>query len=120
MSWQAVVYFLIWAGFFTVMMRFGCGSHVMGHSHKSGAENAKGTSMVGGPSAIVPGEVESTTDPICGMKVSLSSAKTSVYDGHPYYFCSATCRDKFEAAPAKFIKAGAADTASKEHHHGCC
>ena len=33
MQWQNVLYYLIWAGVFFVMMRFGCGAHIMGHSH---------------------------------------------------------------------------------------
>ncbi len=27
------LYFLLWAAFFFVMMRFGCGAHIMGHGH---------------------------------------------------------------------------------------
>jgi hypothetical protein len=32
MNWQAMFYFLGGAAFFTIMMRLGCGAHVMGHS----------------------------------------------------------------------------------------
>ena len=28
------------------------------------------------------------------------------HDGHPYYFCSAKCREKFIAEPAKYLKPG--------------
>lgn len=34
MSLQAALYFLMWAGAFALMMRYGCGAHVMGHRHK--------------------------------------------------------------------------------------
>ena len=27
------LYFLLWGAFFFVMMRFGCGAHIMGHGH---------------------------------------------------------------------------------------
>ena len=27
------LYFLLWGAFFFMMMRFGCGAHVMGHGH---------------------------------------------------------------------------------------
>ena len=27
------LYFLLWGVFFLVMMRFGCGAHIMGHGH---------------------------------------------------------------------------------------
>jgi hypothetical protein len=33
MQLETVLYFLFWAGLFFVMMRFGCGAHVMGHMH---------------------------------------------------------------------------------------
>ena len=29
----SILYFLFWAGLFVVLMRFGCGAHVMGHGH---------------------------------------------------------------------------------------
>ena len=28
------LYFLLWGAFFFIMMRFGCGAHVMGHGHE--------------------------------------------------------------------------------------
>ena len=31
---QTLAYFLIWGAFFLLMMRFGCGSHVMGHRNR--------------------------------------------------------------------------------------
>jgi len=36
MQLQNVLYFLAWTGLFLVMMRFGCGPHVMGHGHHQG------------------------------------------------------------------------------------
>jgi hypothetical protein len=33
MQLQDVLFFLFWAGLFFVMMRFGCGAHIMGHGH---------------------------------------------------------------------------------------
>jgi xanthine dehydrogenase accessory factor len=44
--------------------------------------------------------VEEAIDPICGMAVAVAGAKeTAVRGGVTYYFCSAHCRKKFEAAP---------------------
>jgi Cu+-exporting ATPase len=44
-------------------------------------------------------------DPVCGMDVDPHAAKHRyTHDGHPYYFCSAKCRDKFIADPARYIK----------------
>jgi xanthine dehydrogenase accessory factor len=43
--------------------------------------------------------VEEAIDPICGMTVAVATAKeTAEHDGATYYFCSAHCRKKFEAA----------------------
>jgi Cu+-exporting ATPase len=43
-------------------------------------------------------------DPVCGMRVDPATARWSAeHDGHPYYFCSAGCRDKFTAAPAAYL-----------------
>jgi len=43
--------------------------------------------------------VEEAIDPICGMTVAITAAKeTATRDGVTYYFCSAHCRKKFEAA----------------------
>lgn len=44
-------------------------------------------------------------DPVCGMTVDPHTAKhRHVHDGQPYYFCSAKCREKFIAEPAKYLK----------------
>jgi Cu+-exporting ATPase len=43
-------------------------------------------------------------DPVCGMTVDPHSAKYRAdYRGHPYYFCSAGCKTKFTADPAKYL-----------------
>jgi YHS domain-containing protein len=53
------------------------------------------------------------------MKVTTSDAKTSIHDGRVYYFCSPTCRDKFEAAAASYLAHGTQMAEHSEgHHHG--
>jgi len=43
-------------------------------------------------------------DPVCGMTVDPHTAKHRTdYRGEPYYFCSAGCKAKFEADPAKYL-----------------
>lgn len=93
---------LLWGGFFFLMMRYGCGAHMMGgHGKHSGH-----------------GESEATKDPVCGMKIDPQrAAAASVHAGNTYYFCSASCRDKFEQAPDKF--AGQAASGQKHSHGGC-
>ena len=44
-------------------------------------------------------------DPVCGMTVSDASKHVAVHDGHPFYFCSAGCKAKFVADPAKYERA---------------
>ncbi|MDT3382140.1 heavy metal translocating P-type ATPase [Labrys neptuniae] len=43
-------------------------------------------------------------DPVCGMDVDPATAKHSIqHEGHPYYFCSAGCKAKFEAEPGRYL-----------------
>ncbi|MDO9411645.1 MAG: heavy metal translocating P-type ATPase [Pseudolabrys sp.] len=43
-------------------------------------------------------------DPVCGMTVDPHTAKHQHnHNGHPYYFCSAGCKTKFSADPAKYL-----------------
>ncbi len=49
-----------------------------------------------------PGTVK---DPVCGMSVDPHTAKHRAdHAGMPYYFCSAGCRTKFVADPAKYLR----------------
>jgi len=57
-------------------------------------------------------------DPVCGMQVDTRTAKhTSAIAGESYFFCSAGCKKKFEAAPESFLHTAAA--AGKGDHAGC-
>ena len=45
-------------------------------------------------------------DPVCGMSVDPATAKhRAEHAGATYYFCSAGCRGKFVAEPAKYLGA---------------
>ena len=44
-----------------------------------------------------------------------AKARSSLFQGKVYYFCSADCREKFEASPASFL--GKTPT-PMEHRHG--
>jgi Cu+-exporting ATPase len=47
----------------------------------------------------------SAIDPVCGMRVEISTAKwTHVQDGQKFYFCALKCREKFTAAPDHYLK----------------
>ena len=44
-------------------------------------------------------------DPVCGMTVDPHTAQhRHTYNGRPYYFCSASCREKFAANPRQYLK----------------
>ena len=105
---QSLIYFLVVAGLFLFVMRFGCGAHVMGRGHH-------GRSNHGDDRQDPPARA---ADPVCGMSVETASAKPSLYQGRAYYFCSTTCRDKFEASPATYTKGSEGSPQMKEVSHG--
>lgn len=44
-------------------------------------------------------------DPVCGMQVrAAAESPHTTYRGKVYYFCSDTCRQRFGAAPAKYVR----------------
>ncbi|MBL8774197.1 MAG: heavy metal translocating P-type ATPase [Phenylobacterium sp.] len=48
---------------------------------------------------------KTATDPVCGMKVNpLTSPHRAEHAGVPFHFCSAGCRTKFVADPAKYLE----------------
>jgi len=55
-------------------------------------------------------------DPVCGMSVDPQTAKhRTTHAGLSYFFCSAGCRQKFEADPARYLapKSAASEGAAK-------
>jgi xanthine dehydrogenase accessory factor len=50
----------------------------------------------------------SAKDPVCGMTVQVSGAKHSAqHQGRDYLFCCGGCRERFLAAPDKYLAVGA-------------
>ena len=94
----SLLWFLALGAFFYFMMRAGgCG----GHREERGQEVTDTRDRALGRAK------DRSKDPVCGMTVETPKAKTSVYQGQTYYFCSNDCREKFEASPASYA---AADT----------
>lgn len=90
-SLKSLGWLVVWGALFFVMMRFGCGAHMMGGHGKHGKHR----------NSAPDGE---SKDPVCGMNVSPGkAAAASVLKGNTYYFCSSSCRDKFELAPSTYI-----------------
>lgn len=104
---NSLLYFALWAGLIFVMMRFGCGAHIMGHGGHRRRRGAGGQ--------IPPVKA---TDPVCGMTVETATAKSSAHRGHIYYFCSQNCREKFETAPETYLKIPPTSQQTMEAHHG--
>lgn len=44
-------------------------------------------------------------DVVCGMQIDRAKAAgSSQYQGKTYYFCSKSCKAKFDASPTKYEK----------------
>jgi YHS domain-containing protein len=112
---QTLLWFAFWAGLFFIMMRFGCGAHVMGHGRRGGHGDA--AARDGQKVRWVP--PESDVDPVCGKTVKPDQAKSAVHDGTVYYFCSNECHDRFETAPQLYVgRKGDREPKQMEHSHG--
>ena len=83
---EGLLSLLLFAAVFFVMMRYGCGAHMMHgghakHSHGTGADK----------------------DPVCGMQVTPDHGYSKVHNGHVFRFCSRSCLDKFEREPDRYL-----------------
>jgi YHS domain-containing protein len=79
---------LVYAGLFYLMMRFGCGAHMVhGHGGEGGHRGQGG----------------SAKDPVCGMSVGPGQGYIRNYEGRALHFCSRRCLDKFEAEPQHYV-----------------
>ena len=71
-----------------------------GHDH----DKASGCCGCGGGKAAGLAVAVTVTDPVCGMTVDPATSKHRFeHAGTAYHFCSAGCRSKFEADPAKHL-----------------
>lgn len=84
---------LIFAGLFYLMMRFGCGAHMVHGGHGKHGEHSghDGTDV-------------KHVDPVCGMRVDPQQGYGKMIEGELYRFCSRNCLDQFEDEPAKFLR----------------
>ena len=82
---------LVYAALFYLMMRFGCGAHMV-HGHGGhGRHNHGGT------------DTGSAKDPVCGVLVEPDQGYTKSHEGRLLHFCSRNCLDKFEAEPQRYL-----------------
>jgi YHS domain-containing protein len=82
---------LLFAGVFYLMMRFGCGAHMV-HGHGGHEGRQHGSSVAG-----------SAVDLVCGMAVVADQGYTKMHHGRQHHFCSRACLDKFEAHPERYL-----------------
>jgi YHS domain-containing protein len=86
---------LIFAGLFFLMMRFGCGTHVMHGRH--GAHHGHSRHSGQGPDEL------KHIDPVCGMHVDPQEGYGKMQGGQLFRFCSKACLEEFEVEPSKYL-----------------
>ena len=86
---EGLLSFLIFGGLFFLMMRYGCGAHMVHGGH--GTHGGHG------------GHVTKHVDPVCGMDVAMDKGYGKMHEGQLYRFCSRNCLDKFEAEPERYL-----------------
>ncbi len=112
---EALLYFAFWGALIFLMMRVGCGAHIMGRGHGAGQAGGRCGQEDNAELRWVPPKTD--TDPVCGKTVTTDRAKPSVHAGHVYYFCSRECREVFEAAPDLYVSGGDPEQPRLEHSH---
>lgn len=83
---EGLISLLLFAAIFYLMMRFGCGAHMVhghGGGHEAGARHK---------------------DPVCGMDVDPEQGYGKMHEGTLYRFCSRRCLDAFEAEPVRYLQ----------------
>ena len=72
---EALLYFIFWGALIFLMMRFGCGAHIMGHKHGKGkpvASSGSRRNMHWIPPA-------NDIDPVCKNSVATNQVKSRVH-----------------------------------------
>jgi len=82
--------FVLFAVFFYLMMRFGCGAHMVHGNHAGHGDRSEGA------------QEGSLKDPVCGMSVEPGHGYSEHYEGKVLHFCSKRCLDKFDAEPRRY------------------
>ena len=73
------------------------------------ATDSKATGRHGIPARRATTDPGTARDPVCGMSVTMATARhVTELDGERQYFCSARCREKFEADPQRYLEPAAA------------
>ena len=79
------------------------GSVHAGHHH--GAAAPASSCCAGKHGDAAKAAAAGAIDPVCGMRVDPATAKHHcTHQSQDYFFCSARCRERFEAEPEKFLQ----------------
>jgi len=79
---------LLFAVLFYLMMRYGCGAHMM-HGHGGHTQDKENNTR--------------HIDPVCDMEVEVEQGYGKMHQGKLYRFCSRSCLDKFEVDPERYL-----------------
>jgi YHS domain-containing protein len=114
---EALVYFFpAWCALNLLMTLFSCGAYV-GHGYRHQESRDRGDSSIVGRSLFwIPSEKD--VDPVCGITVEMGEPELTIHEGRVYYFCSQSCRDRFEADPTSYVKHIGQIPRKLEHQHG--
>lgn len=100
---SSLFYFLFWAGLIFLMMRFGCGAHVMGRKSKHKHYEDEQISPSNRSQEKLWVAPARNIDPLCGSQVNTNNAKSTDRNGSAYYLCSRECREIFEVGSETYL-----------------
>ncbi len=72
------------------------------HNPDLHSESGRSGESTDPPMLVADKSTQALTDPVCGMTVSVESPHVLQHEDKPVYFCSAGCKAKFAADPAKY------------------
>jgi len=73
------------------------------HSAVQHSESGRSGESTDHPTLVADKSAQALTDPVCGMTVTVNSRHMVQHKGMPVYFCSAGCKAKFVASPARYL-----------------
>lgn len=85
---QGWLWLLIFGALFYLMMRYGCGAHMVHGEHGGHQEHPRAATA---------------RDPVCGMSVDLNQSYSKKHGGREYHFCSLRCLEQFDTAPQRYM-----------------
>lgn len=85
---------ILFAVFFYLMMRLGCGAHMVHGGHGGHGKHSEHDSHDNNINHV---------DPVCGMKIDQTKGYGKMHEGKLYRFCSKDCLEKFDEEPEQYL-----------------